>query len=296
MITAQTIRTISTFFCLLGLILFPTLPTTVQRNGGQELRPKATRGITTGLAYAASWPKKNSHTEPSIRLVNSADRGKAMNKFPKPVPRGQIRKRTKEELITHCNRLPRCRAQLQKARKGLRLPNVRPPRKSRSSLESPNPQSNILSWLNPFDVSPVQAQSDFSLNIILPDWKGPSIYSGSIKLYGASYWGGFYLYDKKIITLPGSHFAENNPHVQLYTGALPAEGWYFVNFQAGRGKAKSLRHNYRGQSIETWDFSNSSCSPCDYLALFYLKAGTHRFSFWPNDSSFYIYGVSVNSL
>lgn len=327
MSTSQAITRISTIACLLGLILLPIDFSVSQWEKDHDGLLKNLAIVSVGLVHAAPSQEEVFPSQFSTQFAQILPRqsGKPeirpknmkIPKLPTPVPPGQVRKVTKAALLAQCQRLPKCKTQLQNAKRGLRprslflpiqpgkipeedllpIPQrapVTPRLQPRSEQIPPKERSTILSWLNPFDVSPVQAQNEFSLNLTLPDnWKSPEYYGGSMKVYGASYWGGFYLYDKKYISV-NRLATENNPYVYLSTGALPAEGWYFINFQASRGKGK-LRHHSRPRSFESWNFTGNSCEVCDYLSLMYLGKGTHILYFWPDDSSFYIYGSSINA-
>lgn len=321
---SQAVSRISTIACLLGLIL---VPIDFMVYEGEEKHDGLLKNLAinfAGMAHAASSQEEAFPSHPPTQFAQIMPRPTErpnrikIPKLPTPVPPGQVRKVTKAALLDQCQRLPKCKAQLQNAKRGVRprslflpiqpgkileeqelvpIPQGAPlaPRlQPRSEQVLPKERSTILSWLNPFNVSPVQAQSGFSLNLTLPDnWKSPDYYGGLMKLYGASYLGGFYLYDKSYISV-NRLATENNPYVYLSTGALPSEGWYFINFQASQGKAK-LRHHSRPRSIEAWNFTGNSCLVCDYLSLMYLGKGTHILYFWPDDSSFYIYGSSVHA-
>ena len=238
---------------------------------------------------------------------------KEIGKIGKPVPPGQIRKRSKAELIDQCNKQAKCKAKLRAAQnsKGKRPKNVRAagrkgespeeqglskipkpvkpsPRQQKSELILPEESSPLLSWLNPFAVSPAHAQSAYSFHLALPNQYSSTPYARLVT-YGMSYWGSWYLYPTYVSTQ--ATLSENKPYIYLST-TVPSDGWYLINFQAGRGKAK-LRHR-GGPIIETWDFSSQTCSRCDYLTAEYLTAGYHYFYFWA-ETNMYVYSASGNS-
>ena len=281
------------------------------------------------IAHATPPPKEGLSTGSPIHLAKVLGRPagkkgesweeKELGELGKPIPPGQVRKRSKAELLDKCNKQPRCRAKLQAAQKskGKRpSKNVRsagkegesPEEKALSKLPKPdNPKprgSNqrsefrlseentpLLSWLNPFSVAPAYAQSAFS-QYFTPENRYSSSPYGYITLFGASYWGSWYLYGTGFVTMNATN-SENKPYVYLLT-TIPSEGWYLVNFEAGRGKAK-VRHRSSGPIIETWDFTSQSCNPCDYLTAEYLTAGSQYFYFWPDNSSMYFYSASIDA-
>jgi hypothetical protein len=240
---------------------------------------------------------------------------KELNNLPKPIPPGQIRKASKAELLEQCNQIPKCSAKLQNAKQGRRPSNVLPAgkpgespeekewstlpkpippaprRQPRSDLSLPEKESTLLSWLNPFAVSEARAQTAFSL-YLTPQNRYSSTPFGLITIYGSGYTGSWRLYGNGFISVNRSD-VEHKPYVYFATN-VPAEGWYLINFEAGRGKAK-VRHQYNGPIIETWDFTNQSCSTCSYLTAEYLTAGWHYFYFWPDASDIYFYSASVDS-
>ena len=238
-----------------------------------------------------------------------------IGKVPEPIPPGQIRRASKAELLEQCQKLPKCRATLQAVNQGKRPPNTLPagkpgesqedktlstlpkpippvpPRQSpRSGLDTFEPNSTLLSWLNPFAVSSAHAQSAFSLYLTPQNRYTPNPY-GYMHIFGPAYWGSYRLQGKGQIIINHTTLTENKPYVYLAFN-VPADGWYLINFQASQGKAK-LRHRV-GPIIETWDFTAQSCSRCDYLTAEYLVAGHHYFYFWPDETDFYFYSASVN--
>jgi hypothetical protein len=240
---------------------------------------------------------------------------KAMATLPKPVPPGQLRKASKAELLEQCNQIPKCSAKLQNAKQGRRPSNVLPAgkpgespeekelstlpkpippasrRQPRSNLSLPEEESSLLSWLNPFAVSEARAQTAFSL-YLTPQNRYSSTPFGLMTIYGSGYTGSWRLYGNGFISVNRAD-VERKPYVYFATN-VPEEGWYLINFEAGRGKAK-VRHQYNGPIIETWDFTNQSCSTCSYLTAEYLTAGWHSFYFWPDASDIYFYSASVDS-
>lgn len=278
------------------------------------------------MAHAAQPQEKGLTVDAPIQLAKVLGRPagkkgespeeKAIDSLEKPVPPGQVRKRSKAELVDQCNKQARCKAKLQEAQKskGKRPKNVRPagepgesseekalsqipkptkptpsPRQQKSELTLPEENATVLSWLNPFAVSTAHAQSAFSLHLT-PQNRWSSTPYGNLNLYGVTYWGNYYLYPSLISTT--SSLVENRPYV-YFNLSVPSEGWYLVNIQGGRGKAK-LRHR-SGPIIETWDFTSQACSTCDYLTAEYLTAGYHYFYFWPDGTNMYFYSVSVDS-
>jgi len=240
---------------------------------------------------------------------------KAMATLPKAVPPGQLRKASRAELLEQCNQIPKCSAKLQNAKQGKRPSNVLPAgkpgespeekelstlpkpippaprRQPRSDLSLPEEESTLLSWLNPFAVSEARAQTAFSL-YLTPQNRYSSAPFGLMTIYGSGYTGSWRLYGNGFISVNRAD-VEHKPYVYFATN-VPAEGWYLINFEAGRGKAK-VRHQYNGPIIETWDFTNQSCSTCSYLTAEYLTAGWHYFYFWPDASDIYFYSASVDS-
>jgi hypothetical protein len=129
-----------------------------------------------------------------------------LKKMPKPVPPGQLRRSSKAERLDKCTKNPKCQAKLKTAKK--RGPNkprsaareespedkalkklpkpVNPKaraRQPRSDLMLPEDNNTLLSWLNPFQVSPVYAQSAVSINVT-PG--GPYASNGYLLLFGAN--------------------------------------------------------------------------------------------------------------
>ena len=233
--------------------------------------------------------------------------------LPKPVPPGQLRRPSKAELLDKCNKNPRCKAKLQAAKK--RGPNKPRPaareespeekelkklpkpvnpkargRQPRSDLMLPENTNTLLSWLNPFQVDSVYAQSGVSINLT-PG--GPYTSGSFMNLYGAR------VYRNNMYRLVASDtffttYTENKPFA-YFVFSVPATGTYLVNVQASKGKAK-MRHQYGGPIIDTWDFTAQSGSTFDYLTAEYLEQGRHIFYFWPDVSSnFYIYSGSLES-
>ena len=236
-----------------------------------------------------------------------------LKQLPKPVPPGQLRRPSKAELLDKCNKNPRCKAKLQAAKK--RGPNKPRPadreespedkelkklpkpinpkvrgRQPRSNLMMPEGTNTLLSWLNPFQVAPVYAQSAVSINLT-PG--GPYTSGSFMNLYGAR------VYHSARYRLVASDtffttYTENKPFA-YFRFSVPATGTYLVNVQASKGKAK-MRHQYGGPIIDTWDFSAQPSGTYDYLTAEYLEQGGHTFYFWPDVSShFYIYSGSLES-
>jgi hypothetical protein len=236
-----------------------------------------------------------------------------LKQLPKPVPPGQLRRPSKAELLDKCTKNPKCKAKLQAAKK--RGPNKPRPagreespedkelkklpkpinpkargRQPRSDLMMPEGTNALLSWLNPFQVDSVYAQSAVSINLT-PG--GPYTSGSYMNLYGSRVFTSnrFYLYHGDSST---NSATENKPYAYLRF-SVPATGTYLVNVQAGRGKAK-MRHQYSGPIIDTWDFTAQPYGTYDYLTAEYLEQGYQYFYFWPDGgSSFYIYSASLVS-
>jgi hypothetical protein len=233
--------------------------------------------------------------------------------LPKPVPPGQLRRPSKAELLDKCTKNPKCKAKLQAAKKRgpnkprpaareespedkelKKLPKPTNPKargqQPRSDLMLPDNPETLLSWLNPFQVDSVYAQSAVSINLTPggPYRSGSYMALSGVRVYTEN---RFYVYRRD--SFPGYANAENKPHVYLRL-QVPATGTYFVSVQAGRGKAK-MRHQSGGPIIDTWDFTAQPYGTYDYLTAEYLEQCVHSFYFWPDDSSFYIYSASLES-
>lgn len=243
---------------------------------------------------------------------NESQEEAQLKQLPPPVPPGQIRRPSKAELLDKCTKNPRCQAKLQAAKKqgpnkprpaareespedkGLKnLPKPVFPKTPRgqphSDLMMPDNTPTLLSWLNPFQVDSVFAQSAVSINLTPA---GPSTSGAYMFLYGARvfYNSMYYLSSFDSWSYANS---ENKPYVYLRF-SVPATGTYLVNVQASRGKAK-MRHQSGGPIIDTWDFSAQPYGIYDYLTAEYLEQGYHYFYFWPDGVSFYIYSASLVS-
>jgi len=119
-----------------------------------------------------------------------------------------------------------------------------------------------------------------------------------VKLYSYGGIDGDYYRQNNVYLLYGAHstgvsYVENKPYILLWVN-IPADGRYLVNFSASRGTAK-LRHQYNGPIVQEWNYNNSTCNPCDYLARLDLAAGYHYFYFWSQDYYKYVYSASVVS-
>ncbi len=237
-----------------------------------------------------------------------------LKKLPKAVPPGQLRRPSKKELTDLCNKRPNCRKKLQaiKTRKGQRKPRPAakgdtledrelkklpkalrpkhlPRRQPRTELLMPSETSSVLSWLNPLLPEAAYAQSPVSI-VLTPG--GPYIGS-NLQLLGVRVYYNDRFYLSSTDRGYNSANAENKSHayIKFY---VPSTGDYLINISAGRGKAK-LRHQSGGPIIDTWDFRNVPYGTYNYLTAEYLAQGNHYFYFWPDDSGFYIYSVSLES-
>jgi hypothetical protein len=240
---------------------------------------------------------------------------KQVRELPQPPSPEQIRMRSKAQRLQACERLPKCRAALQKAKRGERpqrpLPAAReesPEEKQLKSLPPPpeqrersprsgllqGPGAALLSKLNPFYVGEAQAQTEFSLIIKRTTYHSRSPY-GYTSLYGGySYYGeqvlpGYWTHTHNQFTQ-----SENRPYIWLVFD-VPTTGWYLIDFWGYKALAK-LRHQYNGPIVDTWDFSSSTDRYPDYLTAQFLEAGRHTFYFWTTSPYFVrILEISVES-
>jgi hypothetical protein len=236
-----------------------------------------------------------------------------LKQLPKPVPPGQLRRPSKAELLDKCTKSPKCKAKLQAAKKRgpnkprpaareespedkelKKLPKPTNPKargqQPRSDLMLPAKAQTLLSWLNPFQVDSVYAQSAVSINLT-PG--GPYTSGSYMTLYAARVYYNNRFYFSSRDSFPNYPNSENKPFAFLRF-SVPATGTYLVNVQAGRGKAK-MRHQSNGPIIDTWDFTAQPSGTYDYLTAEYLEQGVQYFYFWPDGSSFYIYSASLES-
>jgi len=238
-----------------------------------------------------------------------------LKKMPPPVLPGQMRRPSKAGLLDKCMKNPRCRAKFQAAKK--RGPNKPRPAareespedkelkkllkpvnpkarrlRPRSDLMLPEDTHTLLSWLNPFQVDPVYAQSAvFSIHLT-PG--GPWVGQSYMVLYGATAHPNneFSL----IASGPQNTRNSQNKSYAYYKLIVPTTGTYLLNVQAGRGKAV-LRHQPDGPIIARWDFMAPPYRPVhDYITAEYLAQGSHGFYFGPiGRTDIQIWSVSLES-
>ena len=323
--TGNAVKIVTAILALLGVLFLATSVNISPMRGTQEVMLEFLRAPSANVAYAGQSRGETFTVDSSMQVAKDLGRAagkkgesreeKEIYKFGKPAPRGLVRKRSKVELLDRCNKLARCKAKLRAAKMRkrpfkvlrstkqgespeekarIRIPKPIKPkprfRRQKSELMQPEERSPLFSWLNPLAVTPAHAQSAFSL-YLTPENRFGSNPHGYIDLYGIAYWGSYFLYSTSIAVKNTN--SENKPYVYLQF-MTKTEGWYLINFQGGRGKAK-LRHRNAGPIIETWDFMGTSCNPCDYLTSEYLTAGYHYFYFWPDGSNIYFYSASVES-
>ena len=238
-------------------------------------------------------------------------------KLPKPVPPGQIKRPSKADLINECNKQPKCRAKMQAAKSGKKPKNRRPAareenpeekafkqlpkpvqkvpgqQRSQSDFLPPTQGTSFLSWLNPFGASEAFAQSPVSVHLTPQNNYNSTPYS---RLRG--YWVIMYAPTRYYINggynISNYPRTENKPFGWVQFNA-PTAGYYIIDFQGSRSKAK-LRHQASGPIIETWDLTSQSCSTCNYATMEYLEQGNHYFYFWPEGtSSISLYAVDITS-
>jgi hypothetical protein len=237
-------------------------------------------------------------------------------KLPKAYPPGKQQKRSKADLINGCNKQPKCRAKMQAAKSGKAPKNRRPAAREESpeekaikqlpkpAQEAPGQQrsqsdflrstqgTSLLGWLNPFGASEAFAQSTVSVHLDPQNIVFSTPYSKllgfGVNMYSPTYWylNGYYTLN--------TTYTENQPFVYVYFRA-PAAGYYIIDFEGSRSKAK-LRHQYSGPIMETWDLTSQSCYRCNYATMEYLEQGTHYLYFWPDGNSrLYLYSVDITS-
>ena len=276
-------------------------------------------GVTPSVVQARPWEKRERGIASFqvAKSVRPAAKGESpedaqLKKLPPPVPPGQLRRPTKAQLLDKCAKNPHCKAKLQKATQrgpNKPLPAAReesPEDKELKTLPKPtNPKARgpqphgdllmpedrqtLLSWLNPFQVDSVYAQSAVSIYLTPA---GPYTSGSYMSLYGARVYNNnrYYLYYLDSFSTPTS---ENKPFAYLRF-TVPATGTYLVNVQGTNGKAK-IRHQSNGPIIDTWDFTAQPYGTYDYLTAEYLEQGYHYFYFWPDGSGFYVYSASLES-
>lgn len=234
-----------------------------------------------------------------------------LEKLPKPLPPGQVKRHSKAELLDACLNQPKCRAKHEKAvaGKGQRPKNALPglreespqdkelqllpqpqnpqssPRGPKSDLFMPETSSGLLSWLNPFGASIAHAATPVNIHLT----PGGGYVGGNyVAMYGAylNPNGSNYLYS----SWSNSQFASysNNlpfAYVRFY---VASGGYYDLSFKATNGKMK-LRHQYNGPIIEEWDFSTPPTGwPGLYATKEWLDPGYHYFYFFQAPGSNYV--------
>jgi len=272
----------------------------------------------------ADQPQREGTGEALFQLAmkrRPASKGKSpqdvqIEKAPKPLPRGQVKRSSKSQLIDKCKRQPKCMTKLQKAQKGQRPKKPRPaakeespqekelkkfprpqkpqsrPRGPRSEILLPEERPALLSWLNPFEAEVAHALSATSIFLTPGNGynKSPRTY---LRLYGTQM-----DYNGTILLFGGweipafSAYSASRPFAYLKFTA-PTTGYYILNFNGGRAKAK-LRHQYNGPIIETWDFSSSGAATVDHATMEYLAQGDHNFYFFPEPGINYLYFYSAS--
>ena len=247
-----------------------------------------TLSATPAVVEAASFEDRETRS-PSWQLVKNRRGGSS----------GRRGRPTKAQLIDQCNKRPQCKSKLKAAMKrgsnkprpaarGKRpkelmfrtQPQISTPmarlQKPKSDPQWPTEASGLLSWLNPFQVAPVYADSGVSIHLT----PGSGSARSTMELWGATVRNGnhFSLNSgyKFVSPLP-KVVAENRPFAFLHFW-VPATDTYLVNVRASSGSAK-LRHFSLGQP-ETFHFPKNHTIMRDYLTAEYLGKGEHYFYFW----------------
>ena len=225
--------------------------------------------------------------------------------FPPPPRPGDLRALSQAELEQWCLKNPRCGQKLNQARQGNRssvplpamtvpsqeerflkpqlpvlpAPGLLPPSGPRSHV--PGPVERFLSWINPFAVDLVWAQTPLSITLT-PDRRSNPSPLAALILNGGMVSPAAYsiLYNGFSTDQP---LADNKPYVWVNV-ILPAAGYYLVDVAASPSLTK-LRH-YSSQSIDTWD-NRAGCaglSVCHYVTVDLYAAGGHLWYFWADPS------------
>ena len=145
--TRKTVIMTTAVLGLLGVVFLASGLTISPMRWMQEVLLDALGTHSATIAYAAQPQGKALTADAPMQLAKVLGRlagkksesreEKEIAKRGKPVPPGQVRKRSKAELVDQCNKQARCRAKLQGAQKGkgTRPKNVRPAGKRGESPE-----------------------------------------------------------------------------------------------------------------------------------------------------------------
>ncbi|MDH4194765.1 MAG: hypothetical protein OEV70_11520 [Nitrospirota bacterium] len=210
--------------------------------------------------------------------------------------RGMAQFSSQAQLLEKCQKMPACLAKLEAITSGQRKPlpafrgETQGKQEPRSDIRLPEESPSLLSWLNPFLVTPAYAQTPVSVRLKPGSYSPPNSFS----LYAAELAsdGRVYLNGTDYLAQTGN-VNENNPNAILVFYA-PNVGQYLINVvglgEEGKGKA-IIAHNTPQNKIEDWDFSSlpypvyDSTGQWDYLTAELLEPGYHYFYFRPQEGS-----------
>jgi len=222
---------------------------------------------TTGLLPAAQKPS------PQLQQLNQGG-GSSPSLKPRAVG----------ELLNIIRTLPGGREAIESAKK----------RGARISFLKPKNENSLLSWLNPFDVSPAFAQGQFAVGLTQHNsMVGPHHLS----------------FDRVSLRKDSSVALYSNSNSRAYLWIqVPTTGWYIVAFEAESNyKVQALlKHNDPDKNwmtneaappVQTWTYQQSQQAMArTYPALVELEAGFHEFRFSLAQGSVTFLAVSVQSL
>jgi len=237
-----------------------------------------------------------------------------LKKNPPPPHPEQGEAKSKADLMRACGQQPQCRQKLNEAKnkgmskKPLPANSSKSPEeleldkfpapvlpsdgmgRQKSDLQLFSPHTSLVGWLNPFSPSEAHAQTDVSIRLT-PCNKRHS-------LAGLAFWGVDLPFSNpyaRFVPLTKTRASSTNylPYLSMYFNA-PSTGWYILSFRATRAAA-SLRHDYSGPILETWDFMSEPNGWYDYVTIEYLAQGSHTFVWWGTQGWPHLASVTITS-
>lgn len=313
-------KTLKIMGCLVGFlaigILTGELPITsvglIKNSLRQDFALKATMANTSTSEFLEGSSQVAKNLLPGGKRESPEEL--ELKKNPPPPHPEQGEARSKADLMRACGQQPQCRQKLNeaknkgKSKKPLPANTGRSPdeldldkfpapplpaegmHRQKSHLPVFSDETPLVGWLNPFLPSMAQAQTDVSIRLT-PCNKRHSLagiaFSGVDLPFSNPY--------ARFVPLTKTRASYTNylPYLSMYFNA-PATGWYILSFRATRAAA-SLRHQYSGPVLETWNFMSEPNGWYDYVTIEYLAQGSHTFVWWGTEGWPHLASVSITS-
>ncbi|MDH4194766.1 MAG: hypothetical protein OEV70_11525 [Nitrospirota bacterium] len=272
-------------------------------------------GATSSVAQAASFDHDTQGNalqlvkqglpaakQDSPEVLELKKMGKVPQK-PKPINPSQA------GLLADCMKRPDCAAELDAFKKGKIKPPPTPfqgelpeelkkkqrnkkgqgPVQPRSDIRLPEESPSLLSWLNPFLVTPAYAQTASNVITVYPGQLGYQPPPGNtMDLYGVYLTSGWEIFDARYYYKSLCTVCQNHPYA-LLVFTVPQNGVYNIEvnaFVAGSRKATIYHANTdnRPGIVKTWDDA-TIYAWASYTASKTLFKGENKFYFWPNSNA-----------